>query len=105
MMYDTTGYADPDKINPAPCYGSGCGRKRGFGCERFRGKGMWNFLNENAEIYDVFITGDEAQAGAEISFSYKNNSIENSLRIKLPQNLQDGTVLQCINSETGNIFL
>lgn len=103
-MYDRTGSDNFDGM-PGGMHGSGmgCGRKGGCG-GRGRGRGAWSHLMQNMPIHEIVITRQEAASGAEISIKPSNASDESAFQVKLPLNLQNGTILQCINGNIGDAF-
>ncbi len=101
MIYDRTGRSIFESMQG----GMGCGWKRGRGCGKGRGGGAaWNYMMNKMTAHEVFITAEEAALGTEISIKSSGAAGEEFLQIKLPGNLKDGSVLQCINSSTGNNF-
>ena len=54
--------------------------------------------------HEVRITAEEAALGTAISITPPGAAGEELFQVKLPANLKDGTVLQCINSSTGDNF-
>ncbi len=107
VLYDRTGRSMFESM-----YGSGnmqggmgCAGKRGCGCGRGRGgRAAWSHLMQNMAIHEISVTREEAVHGAEISIKPANASDEAAFQVRLPGNLQHGTVLRCMNSGTGDDF-
>jgi len=103
LFYDRTGSESNDSMyGNMQGYGNGCGRKKGFGCGKFRNKHAWNFFRENLDLHDILITKKEAKTGIEISVSPQTDSENEAFKVRLPQNIQNGSVFQCLNSKNGD---
>lgn len=59
---------------------------------------------QNMAIHEISVTRKEAVYGAEISIKPENASDESAFQVRLPGNIQNGTVLRCMNSGTGDDF-
>lgn len=107
MLYDRTGRSMFESMDGAGGMqgGMGCGMKRGCGCGRGRGgRAVWSQMMQNMAIHEISVTREEAVHGAEISIKPANASDEAAFQVRLPGNIQDGTVLRCMNSGTGDDF-
>jgi len=60
------------------------------------------FFRENLDLHDILITKKEAKTGIEISVSPQTDSENEAFKVRLPQNIQNGSVFQCLNSKNGD---
>jgi molecular chaperone DnaJ len=117
MMYDRTGNGDYHNFiregysgNPfgGPSgftgRGRGCGAGRGCGFKRFRSNASGNFFNNNSQIYEITISEEDAGKGIAISVKPENLNSDRTYTIKLPEGIKDGSLMRCVDEETGNDF-
>jgi len=95
--YTSTPAPGFDNRDPFGMRGMGCGMGRGRGCGRGRGFGAWNSVLRNSSIHDIAITRAEARTGTEITLKTSDGMMESVYTIKLPENIENGTILRCGN--------
>ena len=59
---------------------------------------------QNMAIHEISVTREEAIHGAEISIKPADAPDEAAFQVRLPGNIQNGTVLRCVNSGSGDNF-
>jgi molecular chaperone DnaJ len=106
MMYDRTGQSIDDSFHDSGGMqgGMGCGGKRGCGRGRRGGSAAWTQRMQNMDIHEVTVTRQEAVNGAEISIKPAGVSLKEAFQIRLPGNMQNGTILQCMRDRSEDVF-
>jgi len=102
LIYDRTGIDNFDGMpGGMGGHGMGCGRRRGCGRGRFRGDGSGNFFKDNYVIYDIAVSRKEALNGIQFSVN-SGNGQEEIYSIRLPGDVENGTVLRYNSGNGGN---
>lgn len=117
MMYDRTGTDDYSRFirdnfsgNPLSGFsgfrGRGCGRGFGRGCgfKNFYRNAYGDFFNNNFQIYEISIREEDARKGIAISVKPEELNSGKTYNIKLPEGIKNGSVIRCVDDESGNDF-
>ncbi|MBN2040474.1 MAG: J domain-containing protein [Spirochaetes bacterium] len=115
MMYDRTGtdeysrfirdrYAGSPfgEFGGFPGRGRGCGRGCGF--RRFQRNAYGNLFNRGMNIHEISVSKEDVAKGIEILLRPDNSAAERTYKIKLPEEVKNGTLFKIIDDENSSEF-